>query len=261
VKIGLVLSGGGARGIAHLGVLRALEEHEVKFSCVSGTSVGAIIGALYSQGMRPRDILEAIQQTRVLRNLRPAWTLRGLLSMESIQSLLVQLIPHNTFEALQLPLTVAATDLEAGRAHHFTQGALIPALLASSCVPGMFNPVILNGTTYVDGGITDNFPVKAIRSHCDFIVGLHCNPIVQSPQARNFRNVLERTLLLAINSNATVSKGFCDIVIEPPLLGTFSTFELPRARELEELGYLYAKSFLTPGMIKVLRVRRDAERG
>jgi len=170
VKIGLVLSGGGARGIAHLGILRALEEHKVVFDCVSGTSVGAIIGALFAQGMRPEEILEAILQTRMLRSLRPAWTLRGLLSMESIQSLLVHFVPHDTFEALRIPLTVVATDLEAGKPHYFSQGALIPALLASSCVPGMFNPVVLNGTTYVDGGITDNFPVRAIRSRCDVII-------------------------------------------------------------------------------------------
>ena len=113
VKIGLVLSGGGARGIAHLGMLRAMEEHGLKFTCVSGTSVGAIIGALYAQGMHPQEILEAILQTRVFRSLRPAWTLRGLLSMESLQSLLVPLVPHVTFEGLRLPLTVAATDLEA----------------------------------------------------------------------------------------------------------------------------------------------------
>lgn len=253
MKIGLVLSGGGARGIAHLGVLRALEEHEVKFDCISGTSVGAIIGALYAQGMRPQEILEAILQSRVIRNLRPAWTLRGLLSMESIQSLLVHLVPHNTFEALRIPLTVVATDLEAGKSHYFSRGALIPALLASSCVPGMFNPVVLNDTTYVDGGITDNFPVHAVRPQCDFIIGLHCNPVVQASQARNFRSVLERTLLLAINCNATVSKADCDMVIEPPSLGEFSTFELARARELDELGYAYAKSFLTADRIRAFR--------
>lgn len=253
MKIGLVLSGGGARGIAHLGVLRALEQHNVKFDCIAGTSVGAIIGALYAQGMRAEEIMEAILRTKILRNLRPAWTLRGLLRMESIQSLLNDLIPHNTFEGLQIPLTVVATDLEAGKPCYFTNGAIIPALLASSCVPGMFNPVAMNGTTYVDGGVTDNFPARSIRSQCDFVIGLHCNPVIQVPQAKNFRNVLERTLLLAINCNATQSKSACDIIIEPPLLGKFSTFELARARELEQIGYAHAMSFLTPERLMEIR--------
>jgi NTE family protein len=253
VKIGLALSGGGARGIAHLGMLRALEEHDIKFATISGASVGAIIGALYAQGMRPSEIMEAIMQTRIFRSLRPAWTLRGLLSMESIQSLLMQFVPHNTFEGLQIPLTVAATDLETGKPCHFREGQLIPALLASSCVPGMFNPVAFNGTTYVDGGITDNFPVRAIRHDCDFVIGLHCNPVIQAPPAKTFRNVLERTLLLAINCNAERSKADCNMVIEPSELGTFSTFELARAREFEQIGYTYAKTFLTADRVATLR--------
>lgn len=253
MKIGLALSGGGARGIAHLGMMRALEEHGIKFACISGASVGAIIGALYARGMRPQEILEVILQTRIFRSLRPAWTLRGLLSMDSIQALLNPLLPGN-FEDLQVPLTVVATDLEAGHPRYFSQGPLMPALLASSCVPGMFNPVNLNGTTYVDGGITDNFPVRAIRKDCDRVIGLHCNPVVHAAQASNFRNVIERTLLLAINCNAARSKEACDLIIEPPLLGSVSTFELSRARELAEIGYSYAIAFLTPDRLRSLTI-------
>ena len=253
MRIGLALSGGGARGIAHLGMLRALEEHEVKFACISGTSVGAILGALYAQGMRPPEIMDAILQTRIFRNLRPAWTLRGLLSMESIHSLLMQFVPHNTFEGLKLPLAVAATDLETGKPCYFRNGPLIPALMASSCVPGMFSPVALNGTSYVDGGITDNFPVRAIRKDCEYVVGLHCNPVIQAKPARTFRNVLERTLLLAINCNAERSKSDCDLMIEPLELGAFSTFELARAKELEQIGYSYTKAFLTRERISALQ--------
>jgi NTE family protein len=245
VKIGLALSGGGARGIAHLGVLRALEEKGVSFDCISGTSVGAIIGALYAHGMRADEILDTILKTRIFSSLRPAWTLRGLLSMERIQALLLNLVPHNRFEELQLPLTVVSTDLQRGKPHYFSSGPLIPALMASSCVPGMFNPIFLDNTTYVDGGITDNFPVLAIRGQCDFIVGLHCNPVIPVPPAKNFRSVLERTLLLAINSNAERSKASCDLLIEAPDLGRFSTLELARARELADIGYRYAREFLT----------------
>lgn len=253
MRIGLVLSGGGARGIAHLGILRALDELKISFHCVSGTSVGAIIGALYAQGMRPDEILHEILQTRIFRSLRPAWTLRGLLSIESIQSLLMHFIPHNTFEQLRIPLTVVATDLEAGKPHYFSTGSLAPALMASSCVPGMFNPVTFNGATYVDGGITDNFPAMALRTQADYIVGLHCNPVIQAPPVKSVKTVLERTMLLAINCNAARSKEYCDVVIEPPELGSFSTLDVSRARELAELGYSYAKQFLSPERVGVMR--------
>ena len=252
MKIGLALSGGGARGIAHLGMMRALEEKGIRIDCVSGTSVGAIIGALYAQGMAADEILEALLKTRIFPSLRPAWTLRGLLSMERIQALLLNLVPHNRFEDLRRPLTVVATDLQLGKPRYFSSGPLIPALLASSCVPGMFNPIYLDNTTYVDGGITDNFPVRTLRSQCDFVIGLHCNPVVPVPQARNFRSVLERTLLLAINSNAENSKTFCDLLIEPPELGRFSTFELARARELADIGYRYTSKLLTAEKLTAL---------
>ncbi|MEJ7645800.1 MAG: patatin-like phospholipase family protein [Chryseolinea sp.] len=237
--IGLVLSGGGARGIAHLGVLRALDEWGVKFQYVSGTSVGAILGAMYANGMRPYEILEVITKTRILRSLRPAWTLRGLLRLDTIHILIEKYIPHNLFSELQMNLTVAATDIQAGRTTYFTSGALIPALLASSCVPGMFNPVELNGTSYVDGGIMDNLPALPIRQHCTLIVGVHCNPIVPVQRATSFKAVIERALLLAINGNAVNSRSLCDILIEPPELGTISTFELARARELADIGYRF----------------------
>jgi len=253
VKIGLALSGGGARGIAHLGMLRALEEKGVKFHCISGTSVGAVIGALYAHGLKADEILQTILATRIFASLRPAWTLSGLLSMDRLQRLLLEFLPHNSFEQLQLPFTAVATDLEQGKPAYFTSGPLIPALLASSCVPGMFNPVYVGKTMYVDGGITDNFPVHPLRDRCDFIVGLHSNPVVPQVIARNVKGVLERTLLLAINSNAEKSKTLCDLIIEPPGLGKYSTMELAKARELADIGYRYTSEFLTPEKLALMK--------
>jgi NTE family protein len=151
MKLGIVLSGGGARGISHLGVLKALEEFHVKFDCISGTSVGALIGAFYSQGYAPEEILNDILTSRFYRSVRPAWRWTGLLSMESLRDVLLKYIPHNEFEALKIPLVVAATDISHGKAAYFSSGELIPRLLASCCVPAVFSPVQLNGALYVDG--------------------------------------------------------------------------------------------------------------
>ncbi len=244
---GLVLSGGGARGIAHLGIIKALEEWGVKFQCISGTSVGAIIGALYANGISADDILQIIQQTRILRSMRPAWTLSGLLRLDSIRFVLEKYLPQNSFSALQLKLTVVATDLQAGKAVYFSEGELIPALLASCCVPGMFNPVELNGRPYVDGGIIDNLPAAPLRKECDLLIGLHCNPVIELVPVRSFRTVIERTLLLAINGNSVNSRSLCDILIEPPELGKISTFEVARAKELVDIGYRFTKSNFKPG--------------
>ncbi len=242
MKIGLALSGGGARGIAHLGILKALEEFGVSVQCLSGTSVGAIIGALYAAGNAPDKILEIIVSTSFFRSIRPAWTLKGLLSMDALHTVLLKHLPHNNFQSLGIPLTVAATDLQKGKPVYFSEGELLPALMASSCVPAIFNPVLFNGGMYVDGGIMDNLPSGCIRGQCDLLVGLHCNYISPGFDARNLRNVIERSLLIAINGNTNASKEFCDVLIEPVDAGKISTFEVGRAKELFEIGYRFTRT-------------------
>ncbi len=241
MKTGIVLSGGGARGISHMGALKALLEFGVSVQCVSGTSVGAIIGALYANGYSPDEILEIILTTPLLKHMRPAWTLKGLLSMDRLREVLLRYLSHNSFETLKIPLTVAATDIKKGESRYFTKGELIPVLLASCCVPALFNPVVIEGRAYVDGGIMDNLPAKPIRSDCDFLIGLHCNFINDEFDGKNFKDVIERSLLIAINGNTTISKDLCDILIDPPGPGKISTFELGRAKELFDMGYEYTK--------------------
>lgn len=247
MKVGVVLSGGGARGISHIGVLKALEELGVSIHCVSGASVGAVIGALYAGGYTPDKILEIILTTRFFRSMRPAWTLTGLLSMGGLREVLLEYIPHNNFESLRLPLTVTATDLRMGKSAYFSKGELIPPLLASCSVPAVFNPFPWNNGVYVDGGIMDNLPTKPIRSQCDFLIGLHCNYITAEFDVKNFRAVIERSLLLAINGNTSVSKGLCDILIEPKEAGKISTFDLGKAKELFDIGYQFTKTNFRAG--------------
>jgi NTE family protein len=241
MKVGLVLSGGGARGISHIGVIKALVESGVTFSHISATSAGAIIGALYSKGYTPNEILEIIMATKLYKSMRPAWSWTGLLSLEGLRTVLIEFLPENTFEALKVPLTVAATDIIKGRAEYFTEGELIPRMLASCCVPFVFNPMNLDGGLYVDGGLTDNLPVKPIRNVCDVVIASHSNYINSSFDLKNFRSVIERSLLIAINGNTTISKGMCDVLIEPPDVGRYSGFDLGKAKELFESGYQFVK--------------------
>jgi len=245
MKIGVVLSGGGARGISHIGVLKALEEMGVEISCVAGTSAGSIVGALYAYGYSPDKILEAILATSFFRSIRPAWTMTGLLNLEGLKNVLAKFIPENSFEALKIPLVIAATDIRRGSADYFRSGELMPAILASCCVPAVFNPVHINGKTYVDGGLVDNMPAAQIRKECDLLIGSHCNHIGTEFDAKNFKNVIERSLLIAINGNTTESKGLCDILIEPPEVGKVSGFELGRARELFTIGYEFTREHFT----------------
>src|SRR5688572_26943621 len=128
MKIGLALSGGGARGISHLGVIQALEEFGVKVSVVSGTSAGSIVGSLYSYGYRPLQILDIIQKVSVFKSVNIAWTWTGLLSLDGLRDVLRTHMPENSFSALKLPMTIAATDLRKGTIEYFNEGELIPAI-------------------------------------------------------------------------------------------------------------------------------------
>jgi NTE family protein len=236
MKIGLVLSGGGARGLMHLGVMKALNELGVTFSCISGTSAGSIIGALYAYGYSPEEILKHISGG-YFKAVRPAWALSGLMRLDGLKAELLRFMPENRFSSLKIPLTTTATDLVKGRATYFDEGELVPAVLASACVPAVFNPITINGVMYVDGGIVDNLPVRPIEDKCDFIIASHCNPIDDQFDRMNIKAIIERSLLMAINGNTVISKGMCDVIIEPPAIGKFGGFEIGKAKEMFSIGY------------------------
>ncbi|HEY3403323.1 MAG TPA: patatin-like phospholipase family protein [Ohtaekwangia sp.] len=254
MKVGLVLSGGGARGASHVGVLKALDELGIKVSCMAGTSAGSIVGSLYGYGYTPDEIIDIILHTSFFKTLRPAWALTGLLSLEGLRDVLIAHMPENNFESLKIPVTVAATDIRKGKAEYFSSGELASAILSSCCVPAVFNPIQFNGSIYVDGGITDNLPAGTIRNNCDFLIASHCNYINEDFDVKNFRTVIERSLLMAINGNTALSKSMCDILIEPPAVGRVSGFEIGKAKDLFEIGYNYTMQNFTVEDFKLKRV-------
>ncbi|MEQ8927529.1 MAG: patatin-like phospholipase family protein [Fulvivirga sp.] len=236
-SVGLVLSGGGARGIAHLGVLKALEEVNVKIDVISGTSAGAIIGALYAQGLSTNDILKLLIELKPMRFIQPALNTKGLLKMEVIERFLINYLPEDNFANLSIPLYIAATNMKTGKTEYFSQGQLIPAICASSCIPVLFNPVEFNGNLYIDGGILNNLPVEAIRKKTKAIIGVHSNPIDRNFDFKNFSSGMERALMLAITSNVYQSAQQCDFLIEPKGLEPFKVLDISKAEEIFSIGY------------------------
>ena len=242
--LGLALSGGGARGIAHLGVLAALEELQLPVARLAGVSSGAIASVFYAAGFPPREILRLLLATNVFRLTRPAFSRFGLLRLDAVEQLLARHLGSSiNFEDLRLPLTLVATDLMAGESVYFSAGPLLPPLLASSAVPIIYRPVEYQGRQLVDGGLLNNLPVEPLLGHAGLrVVGVHCNPI--NPQARipNFRRLIERTLHLAINANTAARKSQCHLLLEPPALRHFRPLGYKRGPELFDIGYRYALS-------------------
>ncbi len=237
MKVGLVLSGGGIRGIAHLGVLQALTEAGIKFCKVSGTSAGSIVGSLYCQGVEPYEILQAFIKTKLYRFLRPAFKTPGLLSMDLTRSLFLEYLPHDSFEGLKIPMVIAVTDFSEGRLVYLSSGKLIEAILASSSIPGVFKPVIIDGKMYIDGGVLNNFPIEPVRKDCDFIIGSSCNHLPVVDKIVNTRKLIERAAIMSINSDMEQKCQFLDVLIEPEGMGATSVFDVKKTEEIYWLSY------------------------
>ncbi len=237
MTIGIALSGGGARGIVHLGALQALHEMDIKPTRLAGTSAGAIIGALYCNGYTPKEIMEIFEETKFLKYISPTIGKAGLLNIEKTKELYLHYLPHDSFEALKYPLSVAATDIEKGKTIYFSEGALIQPILASACIPVVFNPVAYQGHLLVDGGILNNLPAEVLRPHCDKLIGVHSNPYINVPKIDSMRTIIEKSLMLALTVNAHQSMQLCDIALEPPQMGQFGTFDIKKAKEIFQIGY------------------------
>ena len=242
--IGISLTGGGARGIAHLGVLKALSEAGINPKVISGTSAGAIIGAFVAAGISYEESLNIIIKTNLLSIFKPAFSWRGLLSVDKLGKILSQHLPAD-FESLELPFLVAATDINAGETRYFKSGNLIQAVMASSCIPVVFSPVEIDGILYVDGGILNNLPAEPIRDQVSGLIGVSCNPYTYNADLKNVRSLMERSALLAINGNTVKSKELCDVIIEPPGLSKYSGFDLSKAREIFNEGYKFTQENIT----------------
>ncbi|MBB5620013.1 NTE family protein [Pedobacter cryoconitis] len=236
-KVGLVLSGGGIRGIAHLGVLKALKNAGVTFSHISGTSAGAIVGAFYAAGIDPEHALDLFIKTRLLRFVRPSLGALGLVSIEHTEQLLMEYFPDNKIENLNIPLTIAATNFSEGKLVYFTAGHLIKAVQASSCIPGIFKPIMIDGKMYVDGGILNNFPIEPLLNNCDFIIGSSCNHLKPVNVMTNITALMSRAGLMSVNKDMEQKSAFCNLLIEPKGMGEIGTFDMKKAETIYWLAY------------------------
>ena len=250
-KIGISLSGGGSRGIVHIGILKAFDEAGIKISMMSGASAGAIVGLFYCSGYSPDNIMEIIRETKLIKYVRPAISLQGLLRLESIIEIFNKYIRHDSFEALKIPLIVSATNVNKGTNALFSDGSLIRSVLASCAVPVIFKPIKIGDDSYIDGGVLNNLPVEPLIGQCDVIVASNCNPVSEKYEPGSMRSLLERSLLMAINVNTLTKRDLCDVFLEPEGLRNFGGFDFSKSAEIFKIGYEYGKS-VTGELLKKL---------
>jgi NTE family protein len=241
--VNLVLSGGGVRGIAHLGVIKALHEHGVVLEAISGVSSGAMVGAFIAAGYSPEEALEIFKEHRFLQLIRPKFN-DGLFSMKRFGEVLLKYFPHDRFERLNIPLIISASDLTDGHSDWFTCGELIRPLLASCSIPLVFEPVTIESDQLVDGGFLNNLPVEPFLEDDVTLIGVHVNPWTSGLQAKSVFQVMERLVALGAWHTVKSRKRLCDVFIEPPALAGYGLFDTDHPDELFRIGYEHTRSRL-----------------
>jgi NTE family protein len=236
-RIALVLSGGGARGIGHLGAIQALSEMGIRPDVISGTSAGAIIGAFYGAGFSVNEIMQHLGRIRFfsLPNLR--WRKNGFFDMRHFEELYSELLPQRTFESLQLPLYIATTDIVRGESVYYNTGDVVKAIMASSCIPLLYQPVSYDGRMLVDGGVLNNFPLEPVRDLSTIVIGVHVNSLSTNVSELRFRDMLDRSFHFALSKQVYAKKALCNVFIDPPNMSRFGMFEIRKADEIFAATY------------------------
>ena len=239
MKTGLVLSGGGFRGIAHIGVIKALEENNIYPSYIAGTSAGAIVGALYANGCCWEDMLAFFKKLEIFSFNKYAINKPGFINTEKFYKSFKTYLPFDDFKTLDKILYITATDLLNGTLKVFSEGELIMPLLASAAFPGVFTPVKIGNSYYIDGGTLNNFPVDIIAKHCNQIIGVYVNHFenVENSNLKNSYDILDRALKIKNAQESSLKFKACDLLIAPKGLDNYNTFYFRNTSEIFNLGY------------------------
>lgn len=236
-KFGIALSGGGARGIAHIGVLAALEDFGIKPRVVSGTSMGAIVGVFYAAGFSPEEMLNILKERKFHKMINWHMPFSGLIDIGQVKKVMSEMIGNDDFSSLKMPFYCAVTNLNSGMEEIKSEGKLFQWVMASASIPVVFEPQVIDGQTYVDGGLLNNLPSEAILDKCQVLIGVHVNHNGREEEVKGLKTIAERAFRLGIAQNVEKSKEICDFVIEPPEARNFSTFNFNRAEEIYQVGY------------------------
>jgi NTE family protein len=251
-KTGIVLSGGGARGFCHLGVLHALNEANIFPDVISGTSAGAIVGCLYADGHKPHEILKLMSKNSRLDYFSFTMPKDGLLHISGIVKILKELLTAKTFEELKIPLFVAATDLNNGKIVYFSKGELLRPVIASSSIPVLFKPLIIDKISYVDGGVMDNLPIDPLRNICEKIIGSFVNPVGYEDSFSSILSIAARTFHLSMYRDTLEKQGQFTLIIAPPELKNYPLLQPGNAEKLFEIGYRKTRKELKNGEVQDL---------
>ena len=243
-KIGLALGGGAVLGAAHIGVLKALEESDISVSYVAGTSIGALISSFLAFGKGWEDITEVVKDLNWLDISGISLSQFGLLSNKKLGRIIIENMGDVSFDEALIPLAMVATDISTGEKVVLKKGSVATAVMASTCIPGIFVPVEINGKILVDGGIVENVPVTTLKDMgADLIIGVDLNSKHTRKKPRNIVEVLLRSFDFTLKTATKLQTEQADILIEPDL-SSFNMVAVDQMDDLIEMGYQEANLVL-----------------
>jgi len=232
--------------MAHIGVLQALKEYGISASVVSGSSVGALVGALYANDVPVRDMMVFFKETPLFKYNFITILKPGLVDTERYFDVFSAYFPKNSFESLKLKLHVVATNLQEGREQFFHEGELILPLLASAALPPVFSPVEIDNCLFADGGIMNNFPIEPLLGKVDYIIGSNVLVInkVEKKAIGSSLQLANRTTALMIYAINRQKIGQCDLVLEPLEFENIGVLDKKGIEKAYQIGYEHASRTL-----------------
>ena len=239
MNIGLVLSGGGMRGAAHVGAIKALEEHNIYPTYIAGTSAGAVVGGLYAHGYNCDEMLLFFKTIQLLDYKKYAINKPGFIDAGKYYNFFKKKFPDDSFSVLKKKLFITATNITDGELQIFSDGELIKPILASSAFPGLFSPVIIKEKLYIDGGVLNNFPIELIKKDCDILIGVYLNRFdtATNRDLKRFYNVIERAINIRIAKSDEDKFLDFDLVIAPKNLAHYGLFDKSNIDAMFQIGY------------------------
>lgn len=245
-KLGVALSGGGARGFAHAGALKALEEVGLKPDVIAGVSAGSVISAFYAAGVAPSLMPTLFTDVSFKTCCEFSVNKGGFFKIDRFQTFVNKnLRGHKLIEDLPIPTYICATDIDNGIPVAFDSGPIAERVAASCSIPVLFKPIVIDGVSYVDGGVLRNLPAWAIRDKCQRLIGINCSPLVNDNKRINsIVDIAHRTYRLMAKNNARIDMAMCDLVVETKDIAHYNVFNMREIERIYHSGYQCAMDAL-----------------
>ena len=244
--LGVALSGGGARGLAHAGALQAIEDAGLKPDIIAGVSAGSVVAVLYAAGVKPRRILDMFMVARARDLAELSWGNGGLLKIDKFTSYITHALGHyKRLEDLRIPTYIGVTNFEEGCPAEFHEGEIGPIVTASCSIPVAIPPVTIDGVKYVDGGVLRNLPAWTIRDKCKQLIGINVSPVIKAAQiSSSLIEIALRTYTLMAKANQLNDMRMCDLAVSTDEISDHNVFSLKDLTRLYNIGYANTKQAL-----------------